>query len=69
MVWQYCWWIVYLLVMYNEGRHFSYYCKKWDSAADDNDEDDDVVNYGITTPDYFHNVGADDNDDGVLIMI
>ena len=39
-------------------------------AKDDDDAAaDDDVNYGITTPDYFHNVGADDNDDGVLIMI
>ena len=40
-----------------------YYCK------DDDNDDDNVVNYGITTPDYYHNVGADDNDDGVFIMI
>ena len=40
-----------------------------DDADDDDDQDDVVMNYGITTPDYFHNVGADDNDDGVLIMI
>ena len=62
MVWQYCWWIIYLLVMYTKGRSCSYYCK------DDDDDDDDVLNYGITTPDYYHNVGEDD-DDGVLIMI
>ena len=40
-----------------------------DDDDDDDDEDDVVVNYEITTPDYFYNVGADDNDDGVLIMI
>ena len=40
-----------------------------DDDDDDDEEDDVVVNYEITTPDYFHNVGADDNDDGVLIMI
>ena len=48
--------------MHTKGRSCSYYCK-------DNDNDD-VVNYGITTPDYYHNVGADDDDDdGILIMI
>ena len=48
--------------MYTKGRSCSY-CK------DDDNDDENVVNYGITTPDYYHNVGADDNDDGVLIMI
>ena len=35
-------------------------------VTDDDDDDVVVVNYGITTPDYNHNVGADydiENDD------
>ena len=39
------------------------------------DDDDMVVNYGITTPDYNHNVGADydikndDDDDNLYATI
>ena len=40
---------------------------------DDDDDDDDVVvvvNYGVTTPDYNHNVGADyDIENDALIML
>ena len=50
------------MVSYTKGRCCSYYCKD-----DDDDDDADVVNYGIT-PDYYHNVGVDDNDDEVLII-
>ena len=39
---------------------------------DDDDGGDVVVNYGITTPDYNHTVGADyniENDDMMMMMI
>ena len=39
--------------MYTNGRSGSNYCMF---------TDDDVVVYGITEPDYYHNVGADDVD-------
>ena len=40
--------------MCTKGRSGSNYCMF---------TDDDVVIYGITTPDYYHNVGADDDVD------
>ena len=38
--------------MYTNGRSGSNYCMF---------TDDDVVIYGITEPDYYYNVGADDD--------
>ena len=46
--------------MYTKGR-CSYYCMVTDD--DDNDDVVVVVNYGITTPNYNCNVGADDDVD------
>ena len=44
----------YTLIMYTNGRSGSnYYIFT----------DDDVVIYGITEPNYYHNVGADDDVD------
>ena len=40
--------------MCTKGRSGSNYCMF---------TDDDVVIYGITAPDYYHNVGADDDVD------
>ena len=40
MVWQYCWWIVSLVIMYTKSRGGLYY-------GIFTDDDDDVVNYGI----------------------
>ena len=44
----------YMLIMYTNGRSGSNYCMF---------TDDDVVIYGITEPNYYHNVGADDDVD------